>query len=510
MGLGTTGERSREAELLTTEEAARFLRISPQTLSNWRSGASGPPHVKLGKRVAYRRSDLVAWLETREIRGHGGRQGPSRVKIKVRPYHNDPTRHHVDVRIEDPRTSTKSYIRRRLVAPSGMDPLAAKSWGEQQAKDILRSIVRQVRGEKEEQAAPAHPSAPATATAAIRMTMSALWDMFSAGYVARQKRGTQVTYVTIWHRHLRPILGDLPIDLIDRATLSRVISKAEDKHLEAGYIGQIQAKLFRALRWAMAKGHLPEAVLPKIERDAGTKPKKKVRAIYSRPDLVKLLSVANTDVDRALVLLTWHSALRIGEVPGLMWADIDWTTRIMMISRNVHRSRLQDTPKGEAGPVKMSAKVVAALAALKRDDRSPFVFPPGEKTDLPHWTDASARKRMQALQERADLPVYGPHRMRHSVLTHLANKGVSPYALQAFARHANMRTTMKYYVHLDRAIQSGIAVDALEALEIDDVKPAPKADNEVKQPRENANGNALGNDLATPGNAREFDPRMLN
>ena len=49
-----------------------------------------------------------------------------------------------------------------------------------------------------------------------------------------------------------------------------------------------------------------------------------------------------------------------------------------------------------------------------------------------------------------------------------------------------------------------------EALEIDDVKPAPKADNEVKQPRENANGNALGNDLATPGNAREFDPRMLN
>lgn len=41
--------------------------------------------------------------------------------------------------------------------------------------------------------------------------------------------------------------------------------------------------------------------------------------------------------------------------------------------------------------------------------------------------------------------------LRHSALTHTANDGASPYALQAFARHAQMATTMKYYVHLNSA-----------------------------------------------------------
>lgn len=44
--------------------------------------------------------------------------------------------------------------------------------------------------------------------------------------------------------------------------------------------------------------------------------------------------------------------------------------------------------------------------------------------------------------ECANLPVFGPHRIRHSVLTLLAHMGVSPYAFHALARHARMAMTM--------------------------------------------------------------------
>lgn len=48
--------------LLTTAEAARFLRVKPLTLKDWRRIKSGPPFVKLGARlVRYRREDLEAW-----------------------------------------------------------------------------------------------------------------------------------------------------------------------------------------------------------------------------------------------------------------------------------------------------------------------------------------------------------------------------------------------------------------------------------------------------------------
>jgi excisionase family DNA binding protein len=56
-------DRERE-ELLTVEEAARYLRVTRRTLDRWRANGIGPPSIKLpsgGRR--YRRQDLDAYLE---------------------------------------------------------------------------------------------------------------------------------------------------------------------------------------------------------------------------------------------------------------------------------------------------------------------------------------------------------------------------------------------------------------------------------------------------------------
>lgn len=56
----------RARELLDEKEAADFLSIAPGTLSVWRStGRYSIPFVKVGRRVRYRRSDLIVWLESR-------------------------------------------------------------------------------------------------------------------------------------------------------------------------------------------------------------------------------------------------------------------------------------------------------------------------------------------------------------------------------------------------------------------------------------------------------------
>jgi excisionase family DNA binding protein len=55
-------DRERE-ELLTVEEAARYLRVTRRTLDRWRASGIGPPSIKLpsgGRR--YRRADLDAYL----------------------------------------------------------------------------------------------------------------------------------------------------------------------------------------------------------------------------------------------------------------------------------------------------------------------------------------------------------------------------------------------------------------------------------------------------------------
>ena len=64
--------------LYRAAEAAALLKSNARTLERWRSTGTGPSFVKVGRRVAYRRSDLERWLaqQTRQHtseRSEGGR-----------------------------------------------------------------------------------------------------------------------------------------------------------------------------------------------------------------------------------------------------------------------------------------------------------------------------------------------------------------------------------------------------------------------------------------------------
>ena len=53
-------------DLLDEQEAAKLLDTAPGTLSVWRStGRYNLPFLKIGRKVRYRRTDLLAWLDAR-------------------------------------------------------------------------------------------------------------------------------------------------------------------------------------------------------------------------------------------------------------------------------------------------------------------------------------------------------------------------------------------------------------------------------------------------------------
>ncbi|QXT38745.1 helix-turn-helix transcriptional regulator [Gymnodinialimonas ceratoperidinii] len=51
---------------LTKQEAAHFLRISVRTLTRRENEGMGPPRIKHGAKVVYRRQSLERWLEALE------------------------------------------------------------------------------------------------------------------------------------------------------------------------------------------------------------------------------------------------------------------------------------------------------------------------------------------------------------------------------------------------------------------------------------------------------------
>lgn len=54
--------QSRNPELLTEKEAAKYLNVRPQTLASWRHQGKGPHYTKLGSSVRYERIELEAYV----------------------------------------------------------------------------------------------------------------------------------------------------------------------------------------------------------------------------------------------------------------------------------------------------------------------------------------------------------------------------------------------------------------------------------------------------------------
>jgi hypothetical protein len=61
------------------------------------------------------------------------------LEVTTRPYFKDRTRQHVDINLAHPLDPSKA-VRRRIVAPAGMDAAAAVAWGRAEAHKLLRSL----------------------------------------------------------------------------------------------------------------------------------------------------------------------------------------------------------------------------------------------------------------------------------------------------------------------------------------------------------------------------------
>ena len=55
-------------QLLDVKAVSGWLGVSKSTLAKWRLKGTGPPYIKVGKRILMRQSDLEKWLDHRRRR----------------------------------------------------------------------------------------------------------------------------------------------------------------------------------------------------------------------------------------------------------------------------------------------------------------------------------------------------------------------------------------------------------------------------------------------------------
>jgi predicted DNA-binding transcriptional regulator AlpA len=53
-------------EFFEPDALARELNVSPRTIARWHARREGPPRVKQGRTILYRKSAVIEWLQSRE------------------------------------------------------------------------------------------------------------------------------------------------------------------------------------------------------------------------------------------------------------------------------------------------------------------------------------------------------------------------------------------------------------------------------------------------------------
>jgi len=51
------------AQIMTGQQVAELLQVSPRTLEEWRQTRTGPPWRRMGRHVRYLRREVLDWFE---------------------------------------------------------------------------------------------------------------------------------------------------------------------------------------------------------------------------------------------------------------------------------------------------------------------------------------------------------------------------------------------------------------------------------------------------------------
>ncbi|MBI4001062.1 MAG: helix-turn-helix domain-containing protein [Nitrospira defluvii] len=60
-------QRHDDDQLLDDSWLAKYLKFERKTAQAWRTRGGGPPFIKVGRLIRYRKADVDAWIESRRV-----------------------------------------------------------------------------------------------------------------------------------------------------------------------------------------------------------------------------------------------------------------------------------------------------------------------------------------------------------------------------------------------------------------------------------------------------------
>jgi integrase len=264
-----------------------------------------------------------------------------------------------------------------------------------------------------------------------------------------RKPATLEGYESVLRVHLVPFFGDVPLERITPSGIEQFLAAKRDEGRAPKTIRN--ALIFLNSIYAYAERHGLVAVNPVRMVDKPRTPERAEVRFLDETELEALLRTVPSDalgrVEAPLYVTAAMTGLRMGELLGLRWEDIDRTARRVRVRQTFVRGEFT-TPKSARGSrsVPLAARVARELDQLHRatafgaDPDLVFGHPVlGRPIDR-----SKVLKRFKAALVTAGVREVRFHDLRHTFGTRMAAAGVPMRTLQEWLGHRDFATTLIY------------------------------------------------------------------
>lgn len=287
-----------------------------------------------------------------------------------------------------------------------------------------------------------------------RLTVANWFDSYLSAIRIAVKPGTYAVYARYIKNHIAPILGGVLLAELSAQRLQSFAETLTNRGLAPRTVHAVFRFLGEGLREAARQGyctavcskvHLPQIISQNMR-------------VFSLEEQRALERAARREGGNQIgVFLCLYTGLRLGEVCGLMWEDIDFQQGTLCVQRTLQRIAAAEgqsktklaflPPKSNASrrTIPLPAFVLEQLKEYRATcgKNSVYVLHNRGKTVDPR----TYQYQFQRLLKKAGIAPANFHALRHTFATRALEKGFDVKTLSELLGHRSAAVTLERYAH---------------------------------------------------------------
>lgn len=285
------------------------------------------------------------------------------------------------------------------------------------------------------------------------------------------KKSTYAAYQLLVQNHILPTFGELKE--VKEEDVQQFALKKLDDGLSEKTIKDVIIVLKMILKYGVKNGYLDYV---QIDVKFPSNQQKKDLDVLSKSDQKKFMNYLrdNFTFRNLGIFICLSTGMRIGEICGLRWQDVDCDEGVIMVRHTLqriyiieknekHTELLLDTPKtsNSVRDIPMSSELLKVMKQFyKVVNEDYYVI----SNDINPIEPRTYRNYYKKLCKKLDMPELKFHGLRHSFATRCIEANGDYKTVSVLLGHSNISTTLNLYVHPNKEQKKKLINKMLKSL----------------------------------------------